>query len=561
MPQFNEEQQKRRLEELRNKEAEDLARLLAEKYDLPYADLFQMTIDLDALQTISENEARSAHAAAFQRVGKTLDIALTNPSLPATKALLESLKEHYSAELFLVSERSLSRAWERYKEVPEFKEAQRGVIDISADRLAEFGNEIRTTEELERVVAPLIASGETRRISTVMEAILAGALALEASDIHIEPQEADARLRLRLDGVLQEMLSLPKPVFQLVLSRIKLISELKLNIRDEAQDGRFTVRAAKTDIEVRTSILPGPYGESVVLRILHPKTIALTLEDLGLNEQVLQIINEQAARPNGMILTTGPTGSGKTTTLYALLKLKRTPGIKIITIENPIEYHLEGITQTQVDRARHYDFAGGLRAILRQDPDVIMVGEIRDLETAQTALHAALTGHIVFSTLHTNNAAGTIPRLIDLGVKPNIIAPALNVAMAQRLVRRLCPECKKGRPATRGEITSIEKLFTTLSSSVIRPRKPYQLWDAGTCQTCNGTGYKGRVGIAEAFIINDEIERLIITQPTESDIRDSTVRQGMVTMEQDGVFKALVGITSVEELVRVLGVKLSVLSK
>ena len=325
-------------------------------------------------------------------------------------------------------------------------------------------------------------------------------------------------------------------------------------MHERAQDGRFTIRTRDADVEVRVSVLPGPYGESVVLRILNPKTIALTLEDLGMHPQTLRILNEQTALPNGMILTTGPTGSGKTTTLYALLKRKRSPEIKIITLENPIEYHLPGITQTQVSPGKEYGFATGLRAILRQDPDVIMVGEIRDRETAETALHASLTGHIVFSTLHTNNAAGTIPRLIDLGAKPNIIAPALNVAMAQRLVRRLCSTCKKQRPASREELQTLNSILSGLPEEAERPTRPYMLWDPGACAVCNNTGYKGRISIAEAFVITDAVERLILKQPTELEIKEVAAGQGMLTMEHDGVLKALAGVTAPEELTRVLGI-------
>src|SRR3989338_3034454 len=276
---------------------------------------------------------------------------------------------------------------------------------------------MKELKTLPTVIASIekLAQGKERfQTSRLLEVFIAGALALDASDIHLEPEEKNIRLRLRLDGVLQELVSLEYDVYKFVVSRVKLISGLKLNVQKEAQDGRFSIKFGETEIEVRTSVIPGSYGETIVLRILNPETISVPLEELGMESKLLAIMERQIKKPNGMILNTGPTGSGKTTTLYAFLKKVKTPEIKIITIEDPIEYHLPGITQKQVDKAKKYTFASGLSAGLRQDPDVIMVGEIRDEETAQTATNAALTGHLVLSTLHTNNASGTIPRLIDL---------------------------------------------------------------------------------------------------------------------------------------------------
>src|SRR3989338_8137022 len=395
MAKFDEEKTKKRYEELLEKEAEDLSKILSDKYKIPYLDLSRITIDLDSLKILPEEEARAGKMAIFQSVGKKLQIGILNPELPKTKEVVDDLKQKlYTPQLFLISE--------------------------------------------------------------VLEIIIAGALALEASDIHIEPSEKIVTLRFRMDGILQEVAFFTEDIYQFLNSRIKLLSELKLNIKDRSQDGRFTIREKDLDVEVRTSTLPGPYGESIVLRILHPKTIGLKFDDLGMEPEIMERMKHELSRPNGMILTTGPTGSGKTTTLYAFVKEVNGPGVKIVTIEDPIEYHLERVVQTQVDEAKGYDFSNGLRSIVRQDPDIILVGEIRDLPTAETAMHAALTGHLVFSTLHTNDAAGTIPRLIDLGVKPNIIAPAINVAMAQRLVRKLCQKCAKDDAATPEELKKIK---------------------------------------------------------------------------------------------------------
>lgn len=547
---------KEKIEELRKQEAEDLAKILSQKYQLPYLDLTRITIDLDSLKIVPEETARESRLAVFQSVGKKLQVAARNPNLPSTQETLEELKRTgYTAQLFIVSENSLQKAWSRYKEVPEFTEISKGLIEISEEKIEDFLAEIKNTENLKTSLATLAASNQARKISEMLEAILGGALSLEASDIHIEPQEKTARLRTRLDGVLQDVVFFDKKTYSLILSRIKLISELKLNIHNKAQDGRFTIKAQASDIEVRTSILPGPFGESIVLRILNPKTIAKAFSALGMHPVLLEIMEKEIDRPNGMILTTGPTGSGKTTTLYAFVKKIYSPAIKIITIEDPIEYHLTGINQTQVEEEKGYDFAKGLRSILRQDPDVILVGEIRDLETAETAMHAALTGHLVFSTLHTNNAAGTVPRLIDLGVKPNIIAPAINVTMAQRLVRKLCAQCKQKDLPTAEEKSTIEKILKDLPKNISQPNlSNLSIFRPKGCGQCNSTGYQGRLGVFEAILINDEIEKLILKNPSENEITATAKKQNIPTIEQDAILKAIYGLTSLEEIKRILGV-------
>ncbi len=544
--------------ELYEKEAEDLAQIIAKKRGLPYIDLSRLTIDLDALRLVEEGEARGGMLAVFQKVGKKLQIVLTNPDLPRTKEILDTLKRQgYTVQVFLCSPNSLKRVWDRYREVKEFIETKRGFIDISPERIQEFSEKIKNIEDFGQLMKPAIASLEQRHTSEILEIILSGAFQLEASDIHIEPQEAEVRLRIRLDGVLHDVIFIPSRVFKLVLSRIKLISELKLNIHNEAQDGRFTIRREDIDIEIRTSVLPGPYGETVVLRILDPKTISVELQDLGMQSYILEIIKGQLKIPNGMILTTGPTGSGKTTTLYAFVKIKRNPEINIVTIEDPIEYHLIGITQTQVNVDRGYTFAGGLRAILRQDPDVILVGEIRDKETADTATHAALTGHLVFSTLHTNNAVGTIPRLIDLGVQPNLIAPAINVAMAQRLVRKLCKECRKKDEPNAAESKRINGTIKDFPDNFRKDlkNKKIVLWRAVGCPVCNNIGYKGRIGIFEMILIDDRVEQMILQNPTHKQLSEEMKRQNMITLFQDGILKVLDGVTSLEEVERVAGAK------
>jgi len=394
-------------------------------------------------------------------------------------------------------------------------------------------------------------------VTQVIEIIIAGAIALDTSDVHIEGQENDAKLRIRLDGVLQDVMILNKKSYDALLSRIKLLSEMKLNISNKPQDGRFSILAGEDSVEIRASILPTEYGDSIVMRILNPKSL-ISLDQAGLRKDLYDEFLKQIARPNGMIIVTGPTGSGKTTTLYAFLKKIQNPEIKIITIEDPIEYHLAGISQTQVEPDKGYDFISGLRAIVRQDPDVILVGEIRDLETADIALQAALTGHLVFSTLHTNDAAGTIARLISLGSKSFNIGPALNMAIAQRLLRKVCEKCAVMESPTAEELAEITELLGTAAPELAKKGvtlpaigPEIKIPRAKGCEQCNNTGYRGRVGIYEAFIIDDEIQNYILGTPSIPGLKAMAQKKGMLTMYQDGLVKVLQQTTTIDEIKRV----------
>jgi len=388
-----------------------------------------------------------------------------------------------------------------------------------------------------------IESSLKKNVTELLEIILAGSINLEASDIHLEPEEDCAKLRVRIDGVLQDVLFLEKKIYLSLVSRIKLLSKLKLNVSDRPQDGRFSIICEKTSIEIRVSALPAEYGEAIVMRILNPKSL-IDIEALGLRKDLAKTFNKEIKKPNGMIVVTGPTGSGKTTTLYAILKKLNNPELKIITIEDPIEYHLEGISQTQVDPKKRYDFASGLRSIMRQDPDVILVGEIRDFETAKIALQAALTGHLVLSTLHTNDAAGTIARLQALGEKPANIAPAINMAIAQRLVRKICRKCAKFKKPSPEELKKIKKVLKKVP-------KNFKIAEPKGCKLCNNTGYKERIGIFEFFLVDDEMERFILTSPSIAALRKKAIKRGMTTMRQDGFIKVLEGITTIKEVERV----------
>lgn len=555
MAKFQEEKASRKLELLRKKEEEESVKILSDKYGISYADLTKTPVEIDAIKILPEDKARAGELAVFQSTGKNLKIGVRNPEKNETLAILKRLSgDQYTYDLFLVSRSGLKRAWEFYHQVPEEHPGEVGAIQISPAKLASLQKEIIDLNDVKSRIEKTFPAKVT---TEVLEIILAGALVTDASDIHLEPQEENVRLRFRLDGVLNDITLLPSRLYQLLLSRLKLISELKLNIRDRAQDGRFTIKTGEgADIEVRVSTLPGPQGENVVMRVLNPKVIKITFEELGMQPWVQETMNKELKKPTGMILTTGPTGSGKTTTLYAFLKKIHTPDIKIITIEDPIEYHITDIEQTQVDSEKGYDFSNGLRAIVRQDPDIILVGEIRDFETAETAMHAALTGHLVFSTLHTNDAAGTIPRLLDLGVKSAIIAPAINISMAQRLVRRLCLNCRKEEKIDVKKRRELEKELAEFPEKISAPDPAkWTVFKAPNqgCSICHNTGYKGRVGIFEIILINEEIEHLILKEPSEFEIKKASRTQGQITMRQDGILKVLAGITDFSELERVVG--------
>ena len=373
MVQFNEDKQNAKLEEFRKKEEEDLAELLSSRYNIPYINLATIPINTDALRLIPEAVARDAKAAAFDIIGRNLKVVVLSPGNEKTSLLLKKLEDDgYAVAPFAASTTSLDKAFSRYKELSYSAEHKTLSLELSSDQLEEFRQKVKSIDDLKKLSEEFLNSKKTYKTSKILEIIIAGALATEASDIHIEPEEDYVRLRYRLDGVLIDNLNFNQPTFALLLSRIKLISGLKLNVKNEAQDGRFSIKTGIGDIEIRTSALPGAYNESIVLRILNPKTISVPMEELGIEPKLLKILDTEIRKPNGMILTTGPTGSGKTTTLYAFLKKIHSPDIKIITIEDPIEYHLPGITQTQVN-AEKYTFLNGLRSALRQDPDVLMI--------------------------------------------------------------------------------------------------------------------------------------------------------------------------------------------
>ena len=554
MVQFDEEKQDERVRALHRKEEEELIASLSRRHGVPYLDLSTHPINIDALRIIKEADARAAKIAVFDAIDKKIDVAVLSPENEKTVGLIGDLKRRsYVPKIFMVSHQSLEKVWSRYKDLSYSLETKSGALDISNEEIIEMTKRVTSLADVKKLIEGVLAMKRAYRISKILEIILAGAISLKASDVHLEPEEKDVRLRYRLDGILTDILHFDFETFELLLSRIKLISELKLNVKEKAQDGRFSIKLADVEIEVRTSLLPGPYDESVVMRVLNPDAIAVEFEALGIHPHLLMILKKEIRKPNGMILTTGPTGSGKTTTLYAFLKKIYTPDIKVVTIEDPIEYHLEGVVQTQAETEKGYGFAEGLRSALRQDPDVIMVGEIRDNETAVVAVNAALTGHLVLSTLHTNNAAGSFPRLLDLGVNPKVVSSALNVSIAQRLVRTLCETCKKKIPLEGKNKEAIDKVLARIPDSVyLDGIQRAHIWATVGCPKCNGVGFRGRIGIYEAILIDDKIEKAVITNPSERDIREAAKGQKLLTLVQDGIIKVLSGITTLEELDRVV---------
>jgi type II secretory ATPase GspE/PulE/Tfp pilus assembly ATPase PilB-like protein len=561
---FDEDKQNQRLRHLLLDEEEKSVQILAQKYGLQYIDLTRIPINTDGLRLIPEGDARTNNVAIFNIIGKKISMAVRSPDDESLRVIIDDLQSKgYEPTLFMTSMQSLTKAWDRYKDLSFAFKTEEGSLDISTSEIESLLQRSIKLPEITQLITEALATKKSHMISHLLSIIMAGALATSSSDVHIEPEESFARLRYRMDGVLAEAIEFNLEVYRLLLARIKLLSGLKLNIKEAAQDGRFTVRIYTSDIEIRTSTIPGNYGESIVMRVLNPKAISTNLEELGISTKLLDLLKLEISRPNGLILTTGPTGSGKTTTLYAFLRYTQSPDYKVITIEDPIEYHLPGIVQTQIDETRGYTFDAGLKAAMRQDPDIIMVGEIRDSETANTAIQASLTGHMVYSTLHTNNAAGTYTRLVDLGVDPKVLTSAIRVAIAQRLVRKICPDCRFKTPIPESRIPLITEVFETTKKYIPDAEElkefiviPTEVYASKGCENCNHTGFKGRIGVYEAILSDKAIEAIIRENPSEREIRAASLPQGIPNMKQDGVFKVLKGVTTFEELERVVDIAL-----
>ncbi|MBU1202540.1 GspE/PulE family protein [Patescibacteria group bacterium] len=550
-----------KLSELELREKEKRIQEQADKIGVSYINLDKFPISQEAIKIISREQSESLETVCFLYTGNEMRLGSLNPTNPQVANLKKELSEIYHTQIkvYLISENSFQKATQIYNKIPQI--IQMEGVTITSEDLEKYQKQLTNFEDLNKLIQ------ETQLTETLNIVISAG-LTFGASDIHIEAEEKDVKIRLRMDGVLHDVASLPRDTWDKINSRIKLLSGLKLNLNNKPQDGRFTIHSDKEKIDVRVSSIPTAYGESIVMRLLKASVVGLQFDSLGLRGKSYNDLKNEMGKPNGMIISTGPTGSGKTTTLYAILNQLNNPQTKIITLEDPIEYKLPGIVQSQVEnidssqeeldegttrRNIHYTFARGLRAILRQDPDIVMVGEIRDLETADTAINAALTGHLMLSTLHTNSAAGTIPRLLAMGVKPFLLAPALNAIIGQRLVRKLCQYCKEeDQEIDNATMTVILNALNEISPE--SGHKPSDLnnlkfYTSKGCEKCQNIGYKGRIGIYEVFLMSPEIEKIILSDNTsEYELEKIAINNGMISMLQDGLLKALEGITSISEI-------------
>lgn len=531
------------------KEKEQETEADARQHGLGYINLVGFPIGPETIATLPRAVAEKLQTVCFLKTLGQIRLGAVKADHPDLAPLAAALaaKYHAQAEIYVISEHSYQTALRLYDRLPKIRKMTSD-LEIATNDLERFQADIGTLEDIS-------ARLKTTSVTDTFILLLAGALKSRASDVHIEAEAEGIRVRYRIDGVLVPVTTIAKEQWPRIISRIKLMSGLKINITTTPQDGRISLLMTGDKVDIRVSTLPTAFGESVVMRLLRSTSTAITFDELGLRDRAYEQLTKETSRPNGMVVVTGPTGSGKTTTLYAVLTRVNTPDTKIITLEDPIEYKLPGINQSQVDWAKGYTFAQGLRSILRQDPDVVMVGEIRDLETADTAIQAALTGHLVLSTVHTNDAAGAIPRFLSMGTKPYLLAPALNAVVAQRLVRRICEHCTTVdtlAPEVLAQAKATLAAIPANSGYSVDAAKPLVFHKGAGCDQCHHLGYQGRIGIFEVLIVDEELEKVILTsQASEYQMREVAKHQGMITMAQDGLLKALDGITSVEEIFRV----------
>lgn len=539
-----------RMYEVRLKEKEAEAQSQAKSLGVSYVNLKGFPISPEALRLVPQERAEAVKTICFLFTGPEIRLASLNPTDQAVKDLLFELQERHKANggVYKISDESFRVALKTYDTLPKIKEIVKGV-KVTDDELEKFKSQLTKYTDIQKVM-------DNASVSDIMTIVMAAGLQFGTSDVHIEAEQTKIAVRFRVDGVLQDVAILPHHFWKKIVARIKLISGLKINVTDRPQDGRFTIFLKEGDTDVRVSMIPTTWGESVVMRILKPGSINVEFEQLGYRPLTAAKLLKEIQKPHGMIMTTGPTGSGKTTTLYAILRKLNTKDVKIITLEDPIEYKLEGINQSQIDHSKNYSFATGLRSVLRQDPDIVMVGEIRDLETAEVAINAALTGHLMLSTLHTNDAAGAIPRFISMGVKPFLLAPALNAIIGQRLARKICEQCKEITTLTPEELEMVRKVVTQIpavSDEKVAPENEWKFYKGKGCEACNGTGYKGRVGLYEILIMSDSIKGALSEIISEHEVRELAKEQGMVTILQDGILKVLDGVTTLKEVTKVAG--------
>lgn len=520
-----------------------LAKAKAQYFNIPYISLNEIGAAPEALNQIPEGVARRYLLLPFaiDKAKRTLSVAMANPLDLRAIDFVEK-KTGYQIIPHLGTSSDLDVAIsERYSQ------------SLSTEVTAALKE---TSQETHKVV-DIRQLGEVIReapIAKIVETVLTFAMKGRASDVHIEPQEEKTRIRYRIDGILHEKLVLPRGVHDAVVSRIKILADLKIDERRLPQDGRFTFRMGEEEVDLRVSTLPTVHGEKVVMRLLKKTQQVPTLGDLGLRANALKVFESSITVPHGIILITGPTGSGKTTTLYAVLNKINTPKVNIVTLEDPVEYDMPGINQVQINNQAGLTFASGLRSFLRQDPNIIMVGEVRDQETAELAIQASLTGHLVFSTLHTNSASGALPRLLDMGAEPYLLASSMTCVMGQRVVRKVCEHCVTKYVPQPVVIQNIKDVLGPLYDSWVSTHKQsgdIQLAKGTGCEECNGTGYSGRIGIYEVLSVSEKVGRLIMEHASDADIQRQGATEGMILMKQDGYLKVLEGITTIEEVLRV----------
>jgi type IV pilus assembly protein PilB len=541
---------------------QSLTETFADYAHIPYISLKPADIPHDVLLRIPERIARQYNAVLFQiDEDGTMHLAMDDPDdIQAVSFIQKEIGEN--TKIYITTHNNILSCLEDY----------RGDVNQELNEVIETQRE--DSAEVQAVTEADVS--ENSPIAQTINLLLEYAIKSNASDIHLEPREEYVQVRYRIDGVLKEVNRLPRNVINALTSRIKILSNLKIDERRVPQDGRFKIKVAGKQYALRVSTLPIADGEKIVMRILDESNQAITLEDLGYWGHSLEVISQALTEPNGMILVTGPTGSGKSTSLFSILTKLNTPDVNISTIEDPVEYKIPGVNQTQTNVKAGMTFASGLRALLRQDPNIIMVGEIRDGETANLGVQAALTGHLVFSTLHTNNAATTLPRLLDMEIEPFLIASTVKAVVGQRLVRRLCTFCRQNITPSSDEITAITHLFHLRENQTFSHIHDLekqaaeqhiggdaslgtsettitQLWKAspGGCDECNHTGYKGRIGIYEVLGVSIPIQKMITSSATSNQIQDQAILEGMVTMQTDGLIKALRGNTTIEEVLRV----------
>lgn len=529
---------------------EDVAKAKAAFLNLPYIELGRAEIPDEILNLVPEESRTFYKMIPFELSGRDLKIALTDPSNIQALEALEFLgqKNNYAIHIYVASGSSILAFLEGGK---------RNINSVVGEALLDIEkkDKVEDTEKKAAQPAPDASAlaSEEAPIVKIVDVVLSNAIDAAASDIHIEPSENDVRVRYRIDGILHTSLRLPKNVLSAIVSRIKILSNLKIDEQRLPQDGRFHVDVGKKSVDLRVSTLPLMYGEKVVMRILDKTTKVPTLEELGLRGQGLKWVNENIKKTHGVFLITGPTGSGKSTTLYSILTIRNTNDVNIVTLEDPVEYFIEGVNQSQIKPEIGLTFASGLRSILRQDPNIVMVGEIRDQETSELAVHAALTGHLVFSTLHTNNAVGAIPRLMNMGIEQFLLSASINLIMAQRLIRKLCPACKRETKINSVIQKDLEAVITEVPKDYLDKIDPKNLktYEAVGCEKCGNVGYKGRMGIFEILPMFDDLQELLFNKQPAHKIYEAAAKLGMITMKQDGLIKVLRGETTVEEIARV----------